>query len=301
MDLGYLNSIFTSNPIYFLGFGCFIGSQAKNISKKSNLLVKFILWLSLSVLLTYKSYSHVSKLPNRMKSFHMGDEYNSLKFKLGYKALLLKVHPDTSGYDSAEEFGEALKFYEAFQNKVQPEKLWEIYVMFGDDFNIHNHEDIKKQKNGYYFTIHCFFEFLLKNLMIFIVSYYFFQGSAERGFFCKIILAIASIIYFCVQVIILTNVGFEIGEDTHETVFASLLRKWLNLPFSTNQELMILAELWFCCLIISVYTFSILAFPPTKEIMFEKMMDLARGYTAAENRYKDFNNFLAQEKVESTK
>jgi len=144
IDFGFLNSFFTSNSIYFLGFGCFLGSQAKNVLKKSNAVMKLVAWTLLTVYLIYKSYNHVSTLPNKMKLFGMEDQFNSTKFKSGYKALMQKLHPDTSGFDSSEEFGEVRRFYEAISEKVQPEKLWSIYVMFGDEFNIHSDDDVKK-------------------------------------------------------------------------------------------------------------------------------------------------------------
>lgn len=196
VDLSSFSSLFTSNSVYFLGFSCFLGTQAKHLVKKANGGVKMVVWLLFTALLVYKSFSYVSNKQNKMKIFDLGDKFDRTKFKTGYKTLMQQLHPDISGFESAEEFGEIRRFYEAFENKVQPEKLWEIYVMFGDEFNIFSDEDIKRQTSNYAFTIHNLFEFLLRSLMIFLVSYYFYLGSAQRGFYCKMSLAISSLIYF---------------------------------------------------------------------------------------------------------
>lgn len=88
--------------------------------------------------------------------------------------------------------------------------------------------------------------------------------------------------------------GLQSGEGVSEIEISSLLRKVLKLPHTTNSELLTLAELWFCSLIVSVYTFSIMVFPPAKETMFDKMLELARGYTAIEEKYTGFQNYLAE-------
>jgi DnaJ-class molecular chaperone len=147
----------------------------------------------------------------------MGTEFEFKRFHKGYKDLMLTLHPDTSGYDSAEDFAEARRFYEVFKDKVQPEKLWNIYVMFGGEFNLYSEVDVKSEINQMGYSLYCTIESLLNLLMIFLIGFYFFNQSAKRGFFSRMSLAVGTLIYLIMEITLLLN--FEINQDNGSKLY----------------------------------------------------------------------------------
>jgi hypothetical protein len=91
-------------------------------------MVKLVLWLLFTLGMVYKPYTNTANRQNKIKQFNMDIEFDFKKFHKGYKDLMVQLHPDTSGYDSAEDFAEARRFYEVIKDKIEPEKIWEIYV-----------------------------------------------------------------------------------------------------------------------------------------------------------------------------
>jgi hypothetical protein len=72
-----------------------------------------------------------------------------------------------------------------------------------------------------------------------------------------------------------------------------------NLPQSTNSELRYLIQMWFCAFIASVYTFTILFFPPTLELMFDSFFSLTNCYANIRRRYTGFQSSINSQSGDS--
>ena len=202
---------------------------------------------------------------------------------------MVKLHPDTSGYDSAEDFSNTRRFYDVFKDKVQPEKIWDLYVQFGDDFNIYSDEEIMSEEKHHSYTISCCIESLLNLLMVVLISFYYFNESAKRGFFTKVSLAFAGVMYLSLEIILIFNI--QLDETSDKKIYiCNILRSLLLMPQSTNQELRYLVQVLFCAFIVSLYTFTTMFFPPSLEIMFDNFYGLNEIYVMIGYKYETLAN-----------
>lgn len=135
-----VKDLYFSTPIYFLGMSCFFGTRIKYILKETHFMVKLAIFAIFTFFMVYKPYTITDNKVNKIKLFGMNplEKFDFKKFTRGYKDLMVTQHPDTSGYDSAEDFAETRRFYSVLKDKVYPENIWQIYVQFGEDFNIYS-------------------------------------------------------------------------------------------------------------------------------------------------------------------
>jgi hypothetical protein len=72
--------------------------------------------------------------------------------------------------------------------------------------------------------------------MIFLISFYYYSESAQRGFFSRVSLAMGTIAYMIIEIMLIFNFKFT-DDEGYSAFVCNVLRKMLGMPQSTNQEL----------------------------------------------------------------
>jgi hypothetical protein len=52
--------------------------------------------------------------------------------------------------------------------------------------------------------------------------------------------------------------------------------------------------MWYCAFIASIYTFTVMFFPPNLEIMFDNFFDLTNTYIKIGEKYDQFKKYLTK-------
>ena len=288
--LSQIDSFYVSSPLYFVGISFILSREVNQGFKQTHKLIRLLAPLAILCLMLYKGHQTTANKPNYMKLFSTPSTFDAATFRSGYRRRAKQLHPDTSTEDTRDEFRELQEVYTRINNYPNQTKIWSLHVRFGDELNIMSNEAISREHNEYFSTIMFAVKSLMNYVMILLISFLFYSGTAKRGFFTQSFLWIISLLILLIKLVICLD--YDVDEESG----AFKLKESLQLSYCTNAELSFFFDCLLGSLLVFVYNFTVLLFPTDLQLMFRGLTALAKGYNGVGRFYREKLDVLKKER-----
>lgn len=284
-----LLNMYTSSPINFSVLSFLLGGMLCYKVKARHWVIRLLVLVALLHFMKVEIARSTQTKENYFKLLNITHESTSYDFHSALRSRKGMYHPDNQQTGNNDVFIRLSELGEAMQTHFK--KRMDLYYTFGDSYDILS-QQVPYAEDENVLVINRGIEFVANYLMVILITFLFFNNSAARGLFQKLLIAALFLIFMVVDMII--DYRFELEEKATSTMaFADTISAWIETPFATVPELVTSWRLVLVWSISLFYFYGILFQPKEVEILLANtrryFLKLHRAHRKIDKEKEDYN------------